>query len=89
LWNTTNIVFPVPAEPLLMSLSERGVCASGGAACASGSLEPSPVLLAMGLDEERALRSVRLSLSKFTTDEEIDTALDVIVEAVEAIQHAG
>ena len=89
LWNTTNIVFPVPAEPLLMSLSERGVCASGGAACASGSLEPSPVLLAMGLDEERALRSVRLSLSKLTTDEEIDTALDVIVEAVEAIQHAG
>ena len=47
------------------------------------------MLLAMGLDEERAQRSIRLSLSKLTTDEEIDTALDVIVEAVEAIQRTG
>jgi cysteine desulfurase len=86
LWNTTNIAFPVSSEALLMSLSERGVCASGGAACASGSLEPSPVLLAMGLSEERAARSVRLSLSRFTTRAEVDEAVRIIVDAVGVIR---
>lgn len=81
LWNTTNIGFPgLEAEPLLMLLSERGVCASAGAACSSGSLDPSPVLLAMGVPERIAHGSLRLSLSRETTDDEIDEA----VEAVEA-----
>ena len=65
-----------------MVLSERGVCASAGAACASGSLEPSPVLLAMGIPEEVAHGSIRFSLSRFTSRQEIEEAVRIIVEAV-------
>ena len=53
------------AEAILLGLSERGVCASAGAACSSGSLEPSPVLRAMGVEEAVAHGSIRLSLSRF------------------------
>lgn len=83
LWNTTNIGFPrLEAEAILLLLSERGVCASAGAACSSGSLDPSPVLLAMGVAPEVAHGSIRLSLSRETTEAEIDAAIDRIVEAV-------
>ena len=83
LWNTSNIAFPgLEAEAILLGLSERGVCASAGAACSSGSLEPSPVLLAMGVPEPVAHGSVRFSLSRDTTDDEIDRALVVIPEVV-------
>lgn len=81
LWNTTNIGFRgVEAEALLLMLSERGVCASAGAACSSGSLEPSPVLLAMGVEEEVAHGSVRFSLSRETTEEELREASGIVVE---------
>jgi len=87
LWNTCNIGFPrLEAEPLLMLLSERGVCASAGAACSSGSLEGSPVLRAMKVPPERAHGSVRFSLSRETTEAEIDEALGVIVECVERLR---
>ncbi len=82
LWNTTNIGFPrLEAEALLLALSERGVNASAGAACSSGSLDPSPVLLAMGVPPEIAHGSVRFSLSRLSTAEEIDQAATIIIEA--------
>lgn len=83
LWNTSNIGFPrLEAEGLLMLLSEQGVCASAGAACSSGSLDPSPVLLAMGVEEAVAHGSVRFSLSRETTPEEVDRAVGVVVACV-------
>ncbi len=83
LWNTTNIAFhKLEAETILLLLSERGVCASGGAACSSGSLEPSPVLKAMGLPPEAAHGSVRFSVSRETTDEELDRALEIVIAGV-------
>ena len=85
-WTTSNIGFPgLETENLLMVLSERGVCASGGSACASGSLEPSPVLLAMGVSDAVANGSLRFSFSRFTTVDELDAGVEVIVEAVEQI----
>ncbi|MDX9912576.1 MAG: cysteine desulfurase family protein [Phycisphaerales bacterium] len=81
LWNTTNIAFPrLEAEGMLMLLSERGLNASAGAACSSGSLEPSPVLLAMGVPEALAHGSVRFSLSRDTTREEVERAVEVVAE---------
>ena len=86
LWNTTNIAFPgLEAEAILLGLSERGVCASAGAACSSGSLEPSPVLLAMGVPEPVAHGSVRFSISRQTTDDEIEQASGVVARVVERL----
>jgi cysteine desulfurase len=77
--NTANIAFAgLEAEAILLLLSEREVCASAGAACSSGSLEPSPVLRAMGIDERIAHGAVRFSLSRFTTREEIDKVLEIL-----------
>jgi cysteine desulfurase len=77
--NTTNIGFArLEAEAILLLLSEQGVCASAGSACSSGSLEPSPVILAMGIDQRIAHGAIRFSLSRYTTDAEIDRALAVL-----------
>ena len=77
--NTTNIAFlGLHAEAILLMLSEQGVCASAGAACSSGSLDPSRVLLAMGVPEPWAFGSIRLSLSRLTTTAEIDRVVDVL-----------
>jgi cysteine desulfurase len=87
LWNTSNIGFPrLEAEAILLMLSERGVCASAGAACSSGSLEPSPVLLAMGIPEPVAHGSIRFSLGRDTTPEEIDQAAAITVESVRRLR---
>jgi cysteine desulfurase len=81
--NTTNIGFAgVAAEALLMLLSDRGICASAGAACSSGSLEPSRVLRAMGVAEEYAHGSLRFSLSRYTTADEIERVVAVMPELV-------
>ena len=81
LWTTSSIGFPrLAAEGLLLLLSERGVFASAGAACASGSLEPSPVLLAMGIPEAVAHGSVRFSISRSTTRAEIDAAIPLVID---------
>ncbi len=89
LWNTSNIAFPrLEAEALLLYLSERGLNASAGAACSSGSLEPSPVLLAMGVPEHLAHGSVRFSLSRETTAGEIDRAIPLVGEAVRTLAAA-
>src|SRR5438105_9440673 len=77
--NTTNIGFArLEAEAILLLLSEQNICASAGAACSSGSLEPSPVLRAMGIDDRIAHGAIRFRLSKFTAAEEIDRALAVL-----------
>ncbi len=74
--NTTSIAYEfVEGEAILLLLSELGVCASSGSACTSGSLEPSHVLRAMGVPFTCAHGSIRFSLSRFTTDEEIDTVI--------------
>ncbi|RPG14816.1 MAG: cysteine desulfurase [Phycisphaera sp. TMED9] len=81
LWTTSSLGFPrLAAEGLLLLLSERGIHASAGAACASGSLEPSPVLLAMGIPEFVAHGSVRFSISRATTRREIDEAVVQVIE---------
>ncbi len=81
--NTSNLVFPgVDAPALLMLLDDAGICASGGSACHTGSVHPSPVLTAMGFSTERALSSVRFSLSCLTTEAEMDRAADAVVKAV-------
>lgn len=87
LWNTSNIAFPrLEAEAILLLLSERGVCASAGAACSSGSLDPSPVLLAMGIPADQAHGSVRFSLSRETTADEVDRALEIIPTVIERLR---
>ena len=87
LWNTTNIGFPrLEAEALLLMLSERGVCASAGAACSSGSLDPSPVLLSMGIPPEIAHGSLRFSLSKETTPKELGQAAAITIECVKRLR---
>jgi cysteine desulfurase len=81
--NTTNLrIDGIDAEALLIALDLQGVSASFGAACMSGATEPSHVLLAMGLSPAEARSSLRLSLSRLTTSEEINRALDVIPAAV-------
>ena len=83
LWNTTNIGFAkLEAEAILLLLSERGVFASAGAACSSGSLDPSPVLLAMGIAPEFAHGSIRFSLSRETTADECANAAAILTAAI-------
>tara|TARA_R110000868_G_scaffold119469_1_gene316702 strand:- start:440153 stop:441358 length:1206 start_codon:yes stop_codon:yes gene_type:complete len=86
MWNTTNVGFPgLENEALLLAMSERGLCASAGAACASGSLEASGVLVAMGVSERIGRGSVRLSMSRETTDAEIDEGIEIVCKAVEVV----
>lgn len=81
--HVTNLAFRhVEAEALMMSL-KHDLAVSSGSACTSASLEPSHVLLAMGLDEDRAHCSIRISLGRYTQKEEVETATKKIVEAVE------
>jgi cysteine desulfurase len=77
----------VAAEELLLVLDELGICASAGSACASGAIEPSHVLLAMGRAPEEAKRHIRLSLGHQTTAEDVDQALAAIPEAVARLRH--
>ena len=75
--NTTNIAFKnVEGEAILLMLDRLGVCASSGSACTSGSLEPSHVLRAMGVPFTYAHGSIRLSLSRYSTQEEVDYVIE-------------
>lgn len=81
--NTTNIYFDhIDGEPLVIALDLKGLAVSSGAACSSGAIEPSHVLTAMGLRPNRARASVRFSLGKQTTAEDIDFALALVPETV-------
>ncbi len=77
--NTLNMSFGyIEGESILMFLDEEGICASSGSACTTGSLEPSHVLRAMGVPFQFAHGSIRFSLSRFTTIEEIQTVIKVL-----------
>jgi cysteine desulfurase len=81
--NTANLWFDyIEGEALVIALDLKGLAVSSGAACSSGAIEPSHVLLAMGLTHERARSSVRISLGKQTTNEDIEFAIKVIPETV-------
>lgn len=81
--NNTNFSFiGIEGETLLLDLDSKGISASTGSACSSGSLEPSHVLLAMGLSHEMAHGSLRMTLGRGTTEEQIDYVLDVLPEIV-------
>jgi cysteine desulfurase len=81
--NTTNLWFDhIEGEALVIALDLKGLAVSSGAACSSGAIEPSHVLLAMGLPHQRARASIRISLGKQTTNDDIDFAVKVIPETV-------
>ena len=85
--NTSNLSFPgAGGEALLIALDLQGVACSTGAACSSGSTEPSHVLLAAGLSHDDARSSLRFSLGRPTTVAEIDRAIEVIPAVVERIR---
>ena len=85
--NTSNISFEfVEGESILLSLDAEGICASTGSACSSGSLEPSHVLLAMGLTPTTAQGSIRFSLSIYNTEEEIDFVLQKLPPIIERLR---
>ncbi len=82
-----NIAFSfIEGESALMLLNHKGVFVSTGSACASGSLDPSHVLLAIGLEHEAAHGSIRFTLSYKTTRAEVDEAVDAVKEAVERLR---
>lgn len=81
--NTTNIGFQyIEGELILLHLNDLGICASSGSACTSGSLEPSHVLKSMGVPFTALHGSIRFSLSRFTTEEEIDYTLKVLPDVI-------
>lgn len=85
--NTSNLYFPgVDGEGLLILLDEAGVCCSPGSACSTGSVQPSRIVKAMGYPNARARSSVRFSLSRYTTGEEIDEAIEAILVAVKKLR---
>jgi cysteine desulfurase len=77
----------IEREELLVALSERGVCASGGSSCASGALEASYVLAAMGVPDELARGAIRFTLGHDTTGADIERALAVVPEVVASLRH--
>ena len=85
--NNANFCFRfIEGESLLILLDRAGICGSSGSACTSGSLDPSHVLLAIGLPHEIAHGSLRLTLSEETTEEEIDYTVDELKKIVERLR---
>ena len=85
--NTCNLEFAgLGSDRLLALLDRAGVDASNGSACSAGAPEPSHVLLAMGRSRHQALAAIRFSLSRMTTDDDIDRAISAVIEAVETLR---
>jgi cysteine desulfurase len=85
--NTTSIAFEyVEGEAILLMMNEYGICASSGSACTSGSLEPSHVLRAMGVPFTAAHGSIRFSLSRYSTEDEIDVILEKLPPIIERLR---
>ena len=85
--NTLNVSFEfVEGESILLMLDDLGICASSGSACTSGSLEPSHVLRAMGVPHSMAHGSIRFSLSRYTTEEEIDYVLEHMPKVIDRLR---
>jgi cysteine desulfurase len=76
----------VEGEAMIWDLNTNGVAASTGSACASESLEPNPTFVAMGIGSELAHTGLRLSLSRFTTEDEIDHAVSVIRSSIKRLR---
>jgi len=88
--NTTNTSFPgARSDHLLMALDARGVEVSAGAACASGAVEPSPVLAAMGVPRELAICALRFSMGRTTTEGDVAAVLSALAESLHAVRVAG
>jgi cysteine desulfurase len=86
--NTTNIVFDgIDGEALVIALDLKGLAVSTGAACSSGAIEPSHVLTAMGLHPDRAKASIRFSLGKQNTQEDVDFALGLVAVTVARLRN--
>lgn len=87
LLNTSSIAFEfVEAEAILMLLDQAGICASSGSACTTGSLDPSHVLMAMGLNPMRARGCVRFSLGIYNTDEDVDYLLQHLPRIIQKLR---
>ncbi|KMQ49667.1 Cysteine desulfurase [Chitinispirillum alkaliphilum] len=85
--NTTNVSFEaIEGEAILLHLDETGIAASSGSACTTGSLEPSHVMIAMGIPYTFAHSSTRFSLSRYTTDEEIDAVINAMPAIVDKLR---
>ena len=85
--NTTNLTIPfIEGESMVIALDLKGIACSTGAACSSGTMEPSHVLMAIGLAPEDARATLRLSLGHQTTDQEIDYALETIPAVIERLR---
>ncbi len=85
--NTTNISFEyIEGEAILLMLDRFGICASSGSACTSGSLEPSHVLRAMGVPFTAAHGSIRYSLSRYNTDDEVDFTIEKMPQIIERLR---
>jgi cysteine desulfurase len=83
----SNISFRfIEGEGLLIHLDMNGVAVSTGSACSSGTLEPSPVIRALGRDEERARGSIRFSFGKDNTDADVDYVVGALIRAVESLR---
>jgi len=88
--NTVNASFPgARSDHLLMALDARGVCVSAGAACASGAVEPSPVLQAMGVPRDLAVCALRLSMGRDTRADDVDRVIAALGESVRAVRGAA
>jgi cysteine desulfurase len=88
--NTVNVSFPgARSDRLLMALDAQGIAVSAGAACASGAVEPSPVLSAMGVSRELAVCAVRLSMGRTTTEADVDAVIDALRGAVRVASGTG
>jgi cysteine desulfurase len=87
LGHLSNISFRfIEGEGLLINLDLEGVAVSTGSACSSGTLEPSPVIRALGVDDELARGSIRFSFGKDNTEADVDYAVDVMAGAVERLR---
>lgn len=85
--NIVNMCFEgIEGEGLLLLLDDNGICASSGSACTSGSLDPSHVLLALGLPHEVAHGSLRISLSEYNTESDIDAIVEAVPQAVKYLR---
>ncbi|MGB7068610.1 MAG: cysteine desulfurase NifS [Pyrinomonadaceae bacterium] len=86
--NISNISFgAIEGEGLLIQLDMQGVAVSTGSACSSGSLEPSPVIRALGLDDESARGAIRFSFGKTNTETDVDQVLEILPAAVETLRN--
>lgn len=85
--NISNISFDgIEGEALLINLDMQGIAVSTGSACSSGSLEPSPVIRALGADDQRARSAIRFSLGRMNTEEDVDAVLDALPRSIENLR---